>query len=51
VISSADCPGDHLRALEHLTRQLKDDTFRCFLQQSKTREDIVALLEEADRNY
>jgi PTS system fructose-specific IIA component/PTS system nitrogen regulatory IIA component len=50
LISPPDSPGDHLRALEHITRQLKDDTFCRFLKQSKTREDILSLLEEADSN-
>ena len=48
TISPPDCPGDHLRLLEHLVRRLKDDTFHCSLMQSKTREEIIALLEEAD---
>ena len=48
VLSPPDFPGDHLRVMEHLTRRLKDDMFRCFLQQSKTREDVLALLEEDD---
>jgi PTS system fructose-specific IIA component/PTS system nitrogen regulatory IIA component len=50
LISPTDCPGDHLRALEHITRQLKDDTFCRFLKQSKTTEDVLSLLEEADNN-
>ncbi|MDR0327417.1 MAG: PTS sugar transporter subunit IIA, partial [Planctomycetaceae bacterium] len=50
LISPLDCPGDHLRALEHITRQLKDDTFCRFLKQSKTTEDVLSLLEEADNN-
>jgi len=50
LISPPDCPGDHLRALEHITKQLKDDTFCRFLKQSKTKEDILSLLEEADNN-
>ena len=50
LVSPPDCPGDHLRALEHITRQLKDDTFCRFLKQSKTKEDILSLLEEADNN-
>ena len=50
LISPPDCPSDHLRALEHITRQLKDDTFCRFLKQSKTKEDILSLLEEADNN-
>ncbi|MDR0522427.1 MAG: PTS sugar transporter subunit IIA [Planctomycetaceae bacterium] len=50
LISPPDCPGDHLRALEHITRQLKDDTFCRFLKQSKKAEDILSLLDEADNN-
>lgn len=50
LIFPPDCPGDHLRALEHITRQLKDDTFCRFLKQSKTKEDVLSLLEEADNN-
>jgi len=50
LISPPDCPSDHLRALEHITRQLKDDTFCRFLKQSKTKEDILSLLREADDN-
>ncbi len=50
LISPPECPGDHLRALEHITRQLKDDTFCRFLKQAKTKEDVLSLLEEADNN-
>ena len=50
LISPPDCPGDHLRALEHITRQLKDDTFCRFLKQAKTKEDVLSLLAEADDN-
>ena len=50
LVSPPDCPSEHLRALEHITRQLKDDTFCRFLKQSKTKEDILSLLEEADNN-
>jgi PTS system fructose-specific IIA component/PTS system nitrogen regulatory IIA component len=50
LISPMDSPGDHLRALEHITRQLKDDTFCRFLKQAKTKADILALLEEADND-
>ena len=49
VISPPDCPGDHLRVMEHVTRRLKDDTLRCFLKQSQTREEILELLEEDDK--
>jgi mannitol/fructose-specific phosphotransferase system IIA component (Ntr-type) len=50
LISPPDKPGDHLRALENISRQLRDDTFCRFLKQSKTAADIWQLLEEADNN-
>ena len=50
LISPLDRPGDHLRALENISRQLRDDTFCRFLKQAKTPEDIQQLLEEADNN-
>ncbi|MEE8450771.1 MAG: PTS sugar transporter subunit IIA [Thermoguttaceae bacterium] len=50
LISPPDRPGDHLRALENISRQLRDDTFCKFLQQAKSPEDIKQLLEEADNN-
>ncbi len=50
LVSPPDRPGDHLRALENISRQLRDETFCRFLKQSKNVEDIVQLLEEADNN-
>lgn len=50
LVSPPDRPGDHLRALENISRQLRDDTFCRFLKQSKTAADIQQLLEEADNN-
>lgn len=50
LISPPDKPSEHLRALEYITRQLKDDAFCRFLKQSKTKADIITLLEEADNN-
>ncbi len=50
LISPQDRPGDHLRALENIARQLRDDTFCRFLKQAKSAEDIRQLLEEADNN-
>ena len=48
LISPPDRPGDHLRALENISRQLRDDTFCRFLKQAKTPEEIQQLLDEAD---
>lgn len=50
LVSPPDRPGDHLRALENISRQLRDETFCRFLKQSKNADDIVQLLEEADNN-
>jgi mannitol/fructose-specific phosphotransferase system IIA component (Ntr-type) len=50
LISPPDRPGDHLRALENISRQLRNDTFCRFLEQAKSPEDIQQLLDEADNN-
>jgi mannitol/fructose-specific phosphotransferase system IIA component (Ntr-type) len=50
LVSPPDRPGDHLRALENISRQLRDESFCKFLKQSKSAEDILQLLEEADNN-
>jgi mannitol/fructose-specific phosphotransferase system IIA component (Ntr-type) len=50
LVSPPDRPGDHLRALENISRQLRDDTFCRFLKQARTAQDIQQLLEEADNN-
>ena len=50
LISPPDRPGDHLRALENISRQLRDDSFCKFLKQATTADDIRLLLEEADNN-
>jgi mannitol/fructose-specific phosphotransferase system IIA component (Ntr-type) len=48
LVSPPDRPGEHLRALEHITHQLKDDGFVRFLKQAQTVEDVLELLNEAD---
>ena len=48
LVSPPDRPGDHLRALENISRQLRDDAFCRLLKAAKTPEDIQHLLEEAD---
>lgn len=50
LVSPSGRPGHHLRALERISRQLRDDTFARFLKQAKTVEDVQQLLEEADNN-
>ena len=50
LISPPDRPGDHLRALENISRQLRNDTFCRFLKNAKTPEEIKQLLDEADSN-
>jgi fructose-specific phosphotransferase system IIA component len=50
LVSPPDRPGDHLRALENISRQLRDDTFCRFLKQSKKPEDVWQLLDVADHN-
>src|SRR3954469_9642394 len=49
LVSPPNQPGDHLRALENISRHLKDERFVNFLRQAKSREAIVELLEEADQ--
>lgn len=50
LISPPDRPGDHLRALENISRQLRDDTFCRFLKQAKSAGDVQQLLQESDNN-
>lgn len=50
LVSPPERPGDHLRALENISRQLRDDSFCRFLKQAKSTDDIQQLLEEADNN-
>jgi PTS system fructose-specific IIA component/PTS system nitrogen regulatory IIA component len=48
LISPQDRPGDHLRALENVSRSLRDDGFVRSLRQSSTRDSVWGLLDEAD---
>ena len=50
LVSPPDRPGDHLRGLENISRHLRNPRFCNFLKQSKSAQDIVELLEEADNN-
>lgn len=48
LLSPEDQPEEHLDAMEAIFGNLSLDTFRRFLRQAKSVEDVVALLEEAD---
>lgn len=48
LISPQDSPGPHLRALDNVSRNLRDDTFCRFLRQAKTKEEIWDLIKEAE---
>ena len=48
LVSPPDRPGDHLRALENISRQLRDESFCRLLKASKEPVDIQHLLAEAD---
>ncbi len=49
LISPPNQPGDHLRALENISRHLKDEKFVASLRQAKTRDVVVEVLAEADQ--
>lgn len=48
LISPQDRPGDHLRALENVSKCLRDDAFVRDLRAATTREQICALLDRLD---
>jgi mannitol/fructose-specific phosphotransferase system IIA component (Ntr-type) len=50
LVSPQDRPGDHLRALENVSRCLRDDNFVKSLRQSQSREEISRLLDQLDRS-
>jgi len=48
LISPQDRPGDHLKALENVSKSLRDDGFVRSLRQATSREKIWELLDTAD---
>lgn len=50
LVSPQNQPGDHLRALENISRHLKDERFVSFLRQATTPRDVNEVLEEADQH-
>jgi PTS system nitrogen regulatory IIA component len=49
LISPQDRPGDHLRALENVSRCLKDDAFVKALREAPSRDAVWALLTDQER--
>ncbi|RMD65822.1 MAG: PTS sugar transporter subunit IIA [Planctomycetota bacterium] len=48
LLSPADKPEEHLRAMEIIFKNLSNELFRRFLRQATTVEEVRSLLEEAD---
>jgi PTS system fructose-specific IIA component/PTS system nitrogen regulatory IIA component len=50
LVSPPDRPGDHLRALENISRHLRNHNFCNFLRQATSSKAVIELLDEADNN-
>ena len=48
LLSPLDQPEEHLQAMEVIFKNLSKDTFRRFLRQARSVEDVTTLLDEAD---
>lgn len=48
LISPPDLPGDHLRALEYITRQIKVEGLVKLLMQARTPEDAIQILKDSE---
>jgi mannitol/fructose-specific phosphotransferase system IIA component (Ntr-type) len=48
LLSNPDKPEDHLKAMEHIFRSIKNDNLRRFMCQATSREELLELLREAD---
>jgi len=48
LLSNPDQPEQHLKAMEHIFRSIKNDHLRRFMCKASTREELVDLLREAD---
>ncbi len=51
LVSPEDKPEEHLQAMEVIFKNLSKDTFRRFLRQSTTVDEVRELLEEADGQH
>ncbi|MCG3126849.1 MAG: PTS system fructose-specific EIIABC component [Phycisphaerae bacterium] len=50
ILSPAERPEEHLRAMDYIFRHLQQEKFRKFLRQSDTVEKLYDLLKEADES-
>ncbi|MEC9374724.1 MAG: PTS sugar transporter subunit IIA, partial [Planctomycetota bacterium] len=48
LLSPSDRPEEHLQAMEIIFKNLSQDTFRRFLRQAGSVDEVMTLLEEAD---
>jgi len=48
LLSPADSPEEHLQAMEVIFKNLSQETFRKFLRQATSPDEVITLLEEAD---
>ena len=48
LLSPEERPEDHLDAMEAIFGNLSHETFRRFLRQANTKDDVLTLLAEAD---
>lgn len=48
LLSPLNRPEEHLQAMEAIFKNLRKDTFRRFLRQATTPEDVMTLMQEAD---
>jgi len=50
ILSPAEQPEEHLRAMEIVFKNLSQERFRSFLKQAETVDDVWTLLQEADND-
>ena len=50
LLSPLDRPDEHLQAMEVIFKNLNQDSFRRFLRQASSTDDVMTLLEDADND-
>jgi len=48
LLSSPEAPEEHLKAMEHIFRSIKNDHLRRFMSEASSRGELVDVLREAD---